>query len=236
MEFKALTSPGLRDLFVERLGEMIVSGRLKPGDTLPSERELAEQMGVSRAVINGGLAELARMGFVAVTPRRGTVVADRRKSGSLDTLAAELVFSGGALSDGDRRSLVDLLKTLALVSVRGALGEGGSPQLDTLGDALIATTYAERADGMADAAFAFLHALALAGKNSVLPLVWRSLQPLFCALMTEFCETAGGGERIAHAAEVLCACLCDRDLEAAERWVEVCFERLSHEPGALLDG
>ena len=35
------------------------------------ERELARQMQVSRAVVNGGLAELAAQGFVEIRPRQG---------------------------------------------------------------------------------------------------------------------------------------------------------------------
>lgn len=59
MEFAKLSAPSLKDLFVQQLQGMILSDELPMGTQLPPERELAQQMQVSRAVVNGGLAELA---------------------------------------------------------------------------------------------------------------------------------------------------------------------------------
>ena len=57
MEFEKLSAPSLKDLFVKQIQGMILSGELAQGTALPPERELARQMQVSRAVVNGGLAE-----------------------------------------------------------------------------------------------------------------------------------------------------------------------------------
>ena len=72
MEFAKLSAPSLKDLFVQQLQGMILSDELPMGTQLPPERELAQQMQVSRAVVNGGLAELAQQGFLEVRPRQGT--------------------------------------------------------------------------------------------------------------------------------------------------------------------
>ena len=56
MEFAKLSAPSLKDLFVQQLQGMILSDELPMGTQLPPERELAQQMQVSRAVVNGGLA------------------------------------------------------------------------------------------------------------------------------------------------------------------------------------
>ena len=71
MEFAKLSAPSLKDLFVQQLQGMILSDELPMGTQLPPERELAQQMQVSRAVVNGGLAELAQQGFLEVRPRQG---------------------------------------------------------------------------------------------------------------------------------------------------------------------
>ncbi|MFR0955433.1 MAG: winged helix-turn-helix domain-containing protein [Roseburia inulinivorans] len=63
MEFKKLNAPSLRELFVNELQNMILSGKLEIGSKLPPERELAESMKVSRAVINSGIAELEKERF-----------------------------------------------------------------------------------------------------------------------------------------------------------------------------
>ena len=71
MAFQALVSPSLTDLFVEQVQGMILSGELKVGEKLPTERELAATMKVSLAVVNGGISRLAARGFVRIAPRKG---------------------------------------------------------------------------------------------------------------------------------------------------------------------
>ena len=51
MEFEQLYAPSLKELFIQKLQSMILSGELPMGQKLPSERELCQQMGVSRAVV-----------------------------------------------------------------------------------------------------------------------------------------------------------------------------------------
>lgn len=43
-----------RTSFMEIMKNRILSGELKPGDRLPPERELAEQLGFSRGSVNQG--------------------------------------------------------------------------------------------------------------------------------------------------------------------------------------
>jgi GntR family transcriptional regulator, transcriptional repressor for pyruvate dehydrogenase complex len=54
--------PRLSDTIAEQLLEAMVAGRFKEGDILPSERELGEQFGVSRAVIREAIRALATRG------------------------------------------------------------------------------------------------------------------------------------------------------------------------------
>ena len=86
---------------------MILSGKLEIGSKLPPERELAESMKVSRAVINSGIAELEKKGFLVVRPRIGTFVADYRRDGSLDTLVAIMNYNGGVLKNREVKSVLE---------------------------------------------------------------------------------------------------------------------------------
>lgn len=56
---------------VAQLRERILSGRLRPGMTLPPERVLANQLAVSRATLREGLSILSQMGLVSIQPGRG---------------------------------------------------------------------------------------------------------------------------------------------------------------------
>lgn len=87
---------------------MILSGKLEIGAKLPPERELAESMQVSRAVVNSGLDEMEKKGFLVVKPRIGTFVADYRKYGTADTLVSIMQYNGGMLRDKEVRSILEV--------------------------------------------------------------------------------------------------------------------------------
>lgn len=57
------------------LRALILGGELKPGDRLPSQRDLAEQLGVSRPSVREALTELEAMGLVIVKVGSGVYVA-----------------------------------------------------------------------------------------------------------------------------------------------------------------
>lgn len=56
----------LSDEVQTRLLELIESGTARPGDTLPSERELMESLGVGRPAIREGMQALERMGLIEI--------------------------------------------------------------------------------------------------------------------------------------------------------------------------
>ena len=118
MEFNKLSAPSLKELFIKELETMILSGRLPIGSKLPPERELAQSMQVSRAVINTGITELARKGFLIIRPRIGTFVADYRRDGTLETLIAIMNYNGGILRDDEIRSILELRIALDSLAVR----------------------------------------------------------------------------------------------------------------------
>jgi GntR family transcriptional repressor for pyruvate dehydrogenase complex len=71
--------------------KMIQAGRLKPGDRLPPERDLAEQVGVSRASLRSGLRSLQAMGVMNARQGSGTYIVagpPRLGEGPLRFLAA----------------------------------------------------------------------------------------------------------------------------------------------------
>jgi GntR family transcriptional repressor for pyruvate dehydrogenase complex len=59
---------------VELVRRQIEAGRLKPGDRLPAERELAARIGVSRPSLRSGLRALAAMGVVRARQGAGTFI------------------------------------------------------------------------------------------------------------------------------------------------------------------
>jgi GntR family transcriptional repressor for pyruvate dehydrogenase complex len=62
------------DKVAEQLRGLISDGRVKVGDRLPSERELAEQMGVSRISIREALQQLEMQGMLEIVHGGGSIV------------------------------------------------------------------------------------------------------------------------------------------------------------------
>jgi len=57
---------------------MIHEGRLKPGDKLPTERELASQLNIARGTVKKAYEVMARDGLIETTQGRGTFVSSRQ--------------------------------------------------------------------------------------------------------------------------------------------------------------
>lgn len=72
--FKRISPRKISDEIIEQFKEMLNKGELKPGDELPSERELARMIGVSRPPLREALNALQSMGFVEIRPRSKIIV------------------------------------------------------------------------------------------------------------------------------------------------------------------
>lgn len=83
------------DLIMKQIRNLLGSGALKAGDRLPSERELAAQLGVGRGHVRQALRKLEFYGILQTIPQSGTVV------GSLGASALERLVSNLLDLDGD---------------------------------------------------------------------------------------------------------------------------------------
>lgn len=62
----------------EIIKDLIEKGELKPGDSLPAEREYAEQFQISRMTVRQALNELVNDGYLYRVKGKGTFVAERK--------------------------------------------------------------------------------------------------------------------------------------------------------------
>ena len=72
--FKKISPRKISDDIIEQFKEMLANGELKQGDELPSERVIAESIGVSRPPLREALNVLQAMGFIEIKPRSKIVV------------------------------------------------------------------------------------------------------------------------------------------------------------------
>ncbi|MDX1883774.1 FadR/GntR family transcriptional regulator [Mycolicibacterium sp. 120270] len=72
----------------------VLSGEMQPGETLPSERRLAEVLGVSRPAVREALKRVSASGLVEVRQGDATTVRDFRRHAGLDLLPRLLLRAG----------------------------------------------------------------------------------------------------------------------------------------------
>ncbi|TAH70173.1 MAG: FadR family transcriptional regulator [Anaerolineaceae bacterium] len=76
----------LTNVFTSELEKRILTEEWLIGSVVPSLRDLTEEFGVSRSVVNVGITELISRGYLVTTARKHTVVADWKSEGTLAVL------------------------------------------------------------------------------------------------------------------------------------------------------
>lgn len=99
---KRLQHKRFSDEIADQFIELIKGGTLKPGDTLPSEREMARSLGVSLPPLREGLKILETLGFVEIRPRSKIVVKSVAASALHDPMAKTV--------EGDLDMVIQLLE------------------------------------------------------------------------------------------------------------------------------
>jgi DNA-binding FadR family transcriptional regulator len=214
--FQKLTAPTLKALFVRELEGMILSGELAIGEKLPPERELAERMQISRSVVNDGILEMARKGFLEIVPRKGTYVADFHKNGTLDILVSIMSYNGGQLSRDEIRSILELRTVLMQFALEHAIPVMTGDQRTELRKACEAFRSAKTLEESAARIFEFDHLLCAFSGNTLLPLLFCSFKTPLQTLWKRYLSR-NGAEGLCRRNMELLTCMENRDVAGAKR-------------------
>lgn len=106
----------LVDAVVERIRATIVQGQLKPGNRLPTEGELARELGVSRNVLREAVGQLQSMGLLLVQRGRGMFVGNRDSV----FLCARTLRNAMAISPQDIIQFTEFRKAIECYSAKRA--------------------------------------------------------------------------------------------------------------------
>ncbi len=109
------------DEAIEKLKDMIVSGRLRPGDRLPREADLATSLGLSRSSLREAVRALSLVRILDVRQGDGTYVSSLAADSLLDALSFIVEFHHDA-------------SVLELLEVRRILEPAASARAATLID------------------------------------------------------------------------------------------------------
>ena len=88
--YQAVKRTSLAEDIVEQIEKLVLNKELQVGDPLPSERELARELQVSRQALREAMRILVQKGLVQVQPGRGAFVAQPSANFLSDSLYAYL--------------------------------------------------------------------------------------------------------------------------------------------------
>jgi len=106
MPLSLVTRRSVPDDVYEQIVTDVLHGTLAAGEALPSERRLAEVLGVSRPAVREALQRLAHGGVVSVRQGDATTVNDFRRHAGMDLLA-HLLVRNGELDPAVARSILE---------------------------------------------------------------------------------------------------------------------------------
>jgi GntR family transcriptional repressor for pyruvate dehydrogenase complex len=190
----------LKEACISRLEQMILSGELKIGERLPSERDFASRLNVSRPVLHQALVDLEAKGLVQIVPRRGVFISDYRRDGSLAMLSSLLSYHNGELAPDFGQSMLDMRMLLETETARLASQNRTDQHLAEF--QIILGQELEAADSdpqtLTDLDFAFHLAIAIASGNLVYPLIINSFKGVYTNLTGEFFRKYVGSKVVAE--------------------------------------
>ncbi len=209
---------------VSQIQRLILEGRLRPGDRLPPERELAERFGVSRTSVRDAIRVLELMGLVEPRQGEGTVVRDLSPDSLVHPLASLLVRNRGLLAD-----LLDVRKMIEPhLAARAA--RHASPDDVARMEAILARQESRVRMGQLaiEEDSQFHEAIATAARNRVILRILDVLMDLLRTSREQSLQVPGRLQRSLDGHRRILEAIRRRDPEAAEAAMRRHLEEIEH--------
>ncbi|QZY29171.1 FadR/GntR family transcriptional regulator [Nocardioides coralli] len=177
------------EVFDQMLAE-VVDGGLAPGEALPSERRLAEVLGVSRPAVREALQRMAQTRLVEVRHGGATTVRDFRRAAGLDLLP-QLLVRGGHLDLAVARSVLEARLAVGPAVAALAARRGGPALAADLTDAVDALAATDDDVERQRHALAFWDRVVEAADSLVFQLMFNSLRAAYEPALTALAPLMG---------------------------------------------
>ncbi len=222
----------LSEQIVEQIERQILQGDLRPGQQLPSERELAERFGASRTSVREAIRILREKGLVEVHPGRGTFVVNNHSQGIRQSL-------GWVLRANPTKGFTDLVEVRELLEpeIAALAAERATEKhIEALRQAI------SRMDASLDDAQAFIEAdsdfhitLAEAAGNELLSLMLDTIVDLLHELRLRIFHVPGGPQRGQYYHRQILEAILDRDPQRARRCMRAHMQQVREDALASLE-
>ena len=205
--FRQVARQSLSESVYQQLRDKIVRRELNAGAALPSERELAEALGVNRGAVREAIKRLQQAGLVAVRQGGNHQVLDYLDDAGLELLPSLLLDRRGRASPEAVRAIMAMRSALAPDIAAAAAEHGGEELSRVLAARLLAMREADgNTAALQDHCFEFWKALVAACGNIAFRLAFNSMHktyrqvwPLMTRVMEAEFRDFAGLARIARA-------------------------------------
>ena len=212
MMYTPIRSSKVYEQITEQIEQLILSGKLRSGDRLPTERELAEQFQASRTAVREAMKTLAQKGLVDMRPGRGTIVIDGTSQAMRHSLG--LMMKVGHA--GGSENLVEVREILEPEIAALAAARAAEEHIAALQEAVtIMDASLDDADTFIDADNDFHRALAKATQNALILSFVDSIVDLLSEQRKNIFSVSGGSSRGQMHHKLLLAAIQRHDPEAA---------------------
>ena len=126
--FDKIDNQSVVNIVLNQIKDSIMSGEIKPGDKIPTEVELMEQIGVGRNSIREAIKMLIALGVLEVKRGQGTFVATKVKPTFFDPLIFSLIIENK--TDRDLYELRYMFDSMVLLNVLGKATEEDIMQIE----------------------------------------------------------------------------------------------------------
>jgi len=192
--FKHVTrQPRMYEEVARQIEEAILADLHRPGEQLPSERELIERFAVSRAVIRESLKVLAEKGLIEVKPGKGAFV---REPESASASGALRLFLRRRRDDRFSQNLVEVREMIEEQAASLAATRATEEDVKKI-EAALAEMEAEKGNSerFARADLRFHLLLAEATHNELLTILLHPVTDLLLDVMTELSSSPTGPDQ-----------------------------------------
>ncbi len=224
MQFDIIVSPSLTDLFISQMEQHIISGAIKPGEKLPTERKLAEEMNVSLAVVNAGIRRLSESGLLQIVPRKGVYVADFVRCGNVSTLRAILNYGGAYYQSDLLTALVNFRRAYEPEVLREAVEKCTEADIELIVKRKDEFIQCGNLSKKSEIAYEFHHEIAIASKNIVYALIMATFQLIYVSSYRTVMNILGTQNTV-DLMEQTIECLRNRDAEGAVEVLNASIDR-----------
>jgi DNA-binding FadR family transcriptional regulator len=208
------------------MGEQICSGKFAPGEILPAEPILAEQMQVSRITIRETMKSLSAKGMLEVRRRYGTIVLPRSQWQLFDPDVITWRARAGTLDPGLIEDLMELRLIIEPNAAKLAAKRATDDDRKAVRRAYKAMERAVAGHGeYVPADLAFHGAILTACHNQFVQQMQNALSAILRTSFELSSEIAGGPARSLPMHEALCIAIEQGDPETAEQAVLTLIRR-----------